>query len=779
MTLSVFMRMTFFTGLFTFSFATQAQTLVKLTGAVTDSSNNKIAAGNVFLLRQADTTLCRVTILEGGRFIFDAIEKGRYLIKIISSGFNESIIELHAEVDTQVSVQLGYAIHVLENVTVSNVQKVFSVSNGNIKVNIDNPVFAAIPDPISLLSKLPGVQLSPDGETISVVGKGKALIYLDNQQISVNELKSLSSRDVKSVEILSNPPARFEASGRVVIFITRKFSRREGFKAELSETFSQKRFRHNWSSVNLSYKLKRTEITAGLQYNYLNLWESNSNQFSAGTDVSSDYSLKATGPRKQLLVRAGVYFRLNEQNSLSLSANTRIHKEPFDINTNSGFREGLANSTSYTRTDNYSEKPYSGIILNYFRKFKKSNGDLFVGGQYSSYTQRLTSAIFNSINNGSLQNSQYRDQAFYIQAASGRADYNKKLSENTTLGVGLVYSSAWSDALLQNNFFNPSGGSNTDYAYTEDITAAYSQLTTKLGKVSANLGLRFENSVTIGKSSTTPALTVDRTFNRLFPRCSFSFPIDSIRMLTIAYTSSVSRPNYSNLSQIVTYINPFFEWSSNANLKPSVTDEISATLQSGQYSFQLTLLKRKNPIYYNSSYDISGRKFTVIDDNFDEETGVNFSATIPVNYKKWSSTNMATVSLNKVEDADAVNLKTTPYLYFYSGNQFSLNSGYSLFSNFWILTSRYEGIFKRNTIFALDFGASKAFKNGLNLSLSCNDIFRSINFREKIFINNVSSDIIYYDDGREVSLNLRYSFGSIKNAAYRNKNVNDNSDRIR
>jgi hypothetical protein len=775
----IFKRIVLLFLLFSFSYVVSAQSGIKITGSVRDTAGNAVSSGNVLLFRHADSVLNRVTIIENGSFVINAIEKGNYDIKILASGYAETVISINAAADTMVTIQLKQVFQTLENVSVEYVRRIFSVSNGNIKVNVDNPVFAAIPDPINLLGKLPGVQLSPDGETVSVVGRGNALIYLDNQLISVNELKSLSFRDVKSVEILTNPPVRFEASGRVVILIARKFSKREGFKMEVSETISQKRYFHNWSAVNLNYKFKKIELSAGLQYNYLNLWESNSNIFKVAPNITSDYTVRATGPRKQLLARAGVYFQLKDEDYLSLSGNTRVHKEPFIINTQSGFNEsGFANS-AYTRTDNKSEKPYSSVILNYFNKLNKSNADIFIGGQYSTYTQNLLSNILNSINDSSLNKTQYRDQDFQIHAASARADFNKKLTEKTSFGAGVSYSSAWSDALLQIQFFNPAGNTRTQYKYTEDIRAAYSQVNTKIGNVSATIGLRYENALTVGKSSTNSELVINRKFDRLFPRASFTFPIDSIKTLTIAYTSSVSRPNYSNLSQIVTYINPFFEWSSNINLKPVFTDEVSATLQLGQLSFQLTAIKKQNPVYYKASYDTLGRKFTVIDDNYDRETGLNLTVTVPVNYRKLSSTNMATFSINKISDAAAVNLKSTPYVYFYSGNQLALKNGFNTFSNFWILTSRYEGIFKRNTIFGLDFGISKSFKSGLNLSLSFNDVFRSINFREEILINGVSSNIIYYDDAREISLNIRYTFGKIKNAGYRNKNVNENADRIR
>ena len=93
----------------------------------------------------------------------------------------------------------------LNEVIIKNEKKTFTNTNGNIKVDVANSIYNSVPNTIDLLAKLPTIQISSDKENISIIGKGNALIYIDNQKVSINDLNNLAVDDIKSIEIIKNP----------------------------------------------------------------------------------------------------------------------------------------------------------------------------------------------------------------------------------------------------------------------------------------------------------------------------------------------------------------------------------------------------------------------------------------------------------------------------------------------------------------------------------------------------------------------------------------------
>ena len=90
---------------------------------------------------------------------------------------------------------------VLEEVKVVKEVKAFTNKNGNIKIDVANSIFNSVPNTVDLLSRLPKVQISPDKESITVIGKGTPIIYIDNQIVTMNDLNSLSVDDLSLIHI--------------------------------------------------------------------------------------------------------------------------------------------------------------------------------------------------------------------------------------------------------------------------------------------------------------------------------------------------------------------------------------------------------------------------------------------------------------------------------------------------------------------------------------------------------------------------------------------------
>ncbi|WP_119791932.1 TonB-dependent receptor domain-containing protein [Flavobacterium anhuiense] len=668
----------------------------------------------------------------------------------------------------------------LDEIVINKEKKTFTNSNGNIKVDVANSVYNSIPNPVDLLSKLPNVLVSSDRENISVVGKGTPLIYIDNQRVGINELNALSVNDIKTIEIIQNPSSKYEAEGRAVILITRKLSRKEGFKTDISETASFKKNFNNYLGFNSSFKKNKLEWKANFNYNRLNPWENHSIAYQIPqASIISDYDVSATTYRNQYVFGAGIFYKINEEDYLSINVNGKRQSDTFDINTFTFNQTQDEINNVFTFSDNASDKNFINSVVNYSKKIKAIDTKLFAGFQVSNFNQHLWSLVQNSFNENALELSQNRDQKFNVDVFSGRIDLEKKFKNEINWEYGGLYSAAKSRS--DYDVFDYQKNENTVFSYNfkEENLAAYSQLSGKIKKIDFSIGLRLENTNVSGKYSTESNVMIDKNYTKMFPKAQFSFSIDSTKSISFDYSKSVSRPNYSSLSMIATYINPYFIYGSNINLGPTFMDVISTAFQYHDKSLKFTLYQNKNPVYQDFVFDSQGNVLTFTEKNFQKESGYNIEFTLPFTYKIWTNTNSLIFATNKIEDQSAVFNSSRTYLYYYSNNTFKLPKDFTFVVSFWGATKQKEGVFERNAKLIFDLSLAKTFGKNWNCTLNYNDIFKNTIYTERFTINTISSRARYLVDANEVSLTLRYSFGKIEDSEFKEKSVNENENRIR
>ncbi len=537
----------------------------------------------------------------------------------------------------------------LDEVVIQNETKTFTTKNGNIKVDVANSIYNSVPNTLDLLSKLPKIQISPDRESISIVGKGNPLLYIDNQKVDMNELNSLSVDDIKTIEIIHNPSSKYEANGRAVILITRKFSKREGYKVIVSETASfQKKF-NNFSGINSNFKTEKLEFKANFNYNQLKVWESNGNNFTMPDyDIQSNYLVTAITKRPQFFYGGGIFYKINEDNYLSMNISRRSQKDVFDIITNTLNQDQNSIDTINTLNQNDENQNFTNSFLNYNHKIKSLDMVLFSGFQYSSFNQKMFSAILNNFNNTGFELSQNRNQKFGTDVFSGRVDLEKKFKNEAKLEFGGLYLQAESQTDFKVSVINPPSEIHSVYHYKEKNIAAYSQFSGSYKKVNYMFGLRAENTIVQGKYDTEDNLSIDKNYINLFPKAQFEIAIDSSNTISLNYAKTITRPNFSSTSQTSVYINPYFVWANNVNLDPTITDEIVINYQYKDKSIKLGYFKTSNPVYYGANYDDSEKLLTFISTNFDKETNLNLELTLPFQYKFWKSINVLSFSQNKV-----------------------------------------------------------------------------------------------------------------------------------
>lgn len=761
-------------------FIGSSQNSYSIHGSVLDEQGIPILVGDVLLLKTTDSTLVKYTSIREGLFLIEDISEGSYVVKISCLGFKEDTQIIEVNKNLSLKIQLEENITNLDEVELIAAKPIVSNSNGNLKIDVTNPVFSSIPDPMELLAKLPSLQVSADRESVSVVGKGVPLIYIGNQRISQEEFNALSVDAIGSVEIIKNPSAKYESDGRAVLLITKKINESEGFRLNILETASFRQNFNNYSSLNGSYKRKKFTFKGNFGYNDLRTWESNQFKFEIPQiDVLTDYLvLIDPNNRTQINTGGGMFYQINETDYFSANATVRLQTDDFVIDTDTFLRQGAQEDNIITKTYNDNTKDFFTGNMNY-NKMLNSKTNLFAGIQYSSFVQRLDTEIVNNFNTTTFINSQNRQQKYQIDVLAYRLDFEKTLRNDLKLEIGTNFSDAKASAISNNQFFETETNTNIDYDYKEKNYAGYTQLSGNLTKkIDFSAGMRIEKNQMNGTIETDDIPLVNRKNTNLFPKAMLNFQIDSIKSLTFNYARSIERPSYSRATSISAFINPFLEGAGNVNLRPTFTEEVSANIQFKKSSITINYSKRSNPMFFTIGYE-DGAEYAILSlQNLEKESGVDITATIPFKKGIWTSTNTATLSKRRIDDVNAIDISTKPYMYLYTDHQFRLGKNTTLSFGGWAMTRRTQGIFERNAMVVWNATLNKTFFDRLNCSLRFNDITKAMNFEERYTINGVTADGTYFADAQEVAFSIKYAFGNGKGTNYKNKDVDENLGRI-
>ncbi|MBS7231213.1 TonB-dependent receptor [Flavobacterium psychroterrae] len=668
----------------------------------------------------------------------------------------------------------------LNEVVVNQNKKTFTNTNGNIKVDVANSIYNSIPNTIDLMAKLPTVQVSADKESMSVIGRGNSLIYIDNQKVGMNDLNALAVADIKTIEIIQNPSSKYEAEGRSVILITRKFSKKDSFRTEVSEVASLKKNYNNYLGFNSSFKKNKLEWKTNFNYNQLNPWENHSIDYQIpSAKIASKYDVMANSKKRRFIFGGSLFYKMNEDDFFSFSVNSKLQKDIFPINTITDNKNQNIENHIITFSDNNSKKNFVNSFLNYNKRIKSIDTQLFTGFQYSNFDQGLWSNVENNYDNTQFELAQLRDQKFEVNVFSGRIDIEKKFKNEMKFEIGGLYSSA--DSKSDSDIFYYENNTNevNHYDFKEQNLAGYSQFSGKVKKVDFSIGFRVENTNVDGKFKTDLVPLIDKNYTKFFPKAQFSFAIDSVKSISLNLAKSISRPNYSSLSQGTTYINPNFLYARNINLDPAIVNEISSTFQYHDKSVKFTYYQNTDPVYSSFFFDKEQNIMTFKDVNFDKESVFMLDFELPFTYKFWTITNSLLFVSQKIEDASAVFVSSKPYFYYYSNNEFKLPKGYSAVLALRGVTKQNSGVYETSGRFIVDTAISKTFFKKLNCTLSCNNVFKSIVQQEEFTINGISSKSRYFLDEHEISLSMKYSFGKVKESEFKGKTMEESSDRLK
>lgn len=750
---------------------------LKINGNISDSNKQKISTAEVYLFNPQNE-LIKTTISQDGSFEFSKLKPAQYYLLITSEKITqkEPIFELSE--NKTFKIDLSEKVSNIEEIIISGKRKPFQVQNGNINIDIANSPLNKVATSTDLLAKLPFITIDANGEGLSMIGKGTPLLYIDNQKVDFNTFSSISVNDIKSVEIIRNPSAKYEAEGKAVVKVKLKNSKKEGYKITLNETATfNKRFSNNFS-VNFQQKKNKTEWKFNTAYNQIQHWESNGFEYSVPSkNINSDYIIKSITNRPQVILGANLYQDLNDGDYLTYAINANLRPDKGDNNTITNYQENGLKSQILTLNHQDRQRATINSIFNYNKQLKSIDANIFTGMQFTRESNNVDYDFYNNIDNAGYIFNQFRKQKYSVNAFSGRIDIEKKIKENYQLGIGVSFTKA---NARTNNFIdyraiNPS--EYFKYLFKEENWASYAELSGEKEKFSYKAGLRMETASANGFNQVLNQTNIKRNSVDWFPSAEISFKQNKDYEYTLNFNRSISRPSYGDLASGGLYSSPYVEYEGNPNLLPSYTNTISASAKLKKWSLNASVYESKNPIGFGLFYDETKNisKFTT--QNFDKEIGASLGVDVPFEYKILTSQNSLSLNYSKTEDSLAIVNKSTPYVYLYTNNTIKLGKGFNFLLDASWLTKRTQGLYEYNEMLLVNLGLTKSVSN-FDFTLRYNDVFKQNVFIQQFSYEKIITKGTFYGNTPVFSVGVKYNFGKVSNSEYKEKQINETMNRI-
>lgn len=730
-----------------------------------------------------DTLIVNTTSTDSLGIFSLAANAGKYIL--IGEQFKREL--LRKEIILSGNSDLGMLIVKealqLEGVTITGRKKLIERKVDRLIFNIENSVNVSGGNALDALKITPRIKVQND--QISMIGKNGMTVMINGRILKLsgndlsNFLKTLNAEDLKRIEVITTPPAKYSAEGNSgIINIITKNSKKEEWNISLRSVYQQASYATGNYGASFNIQTGKFDINSNISYS------NGSNAPDATSLISYPSTIWDIQNRKRnysdnLSGRFGVTYKLNDKIKTGFNINhinnkplTKEKENTFIYNRSTGSLDSLIS----TKGRNEYEKKLTSlnyhIIYDIDTLGKKISADVDFFDFENSTNRRFSTQSFFSNNtpkpDGNIQVRNYGVQD--IQNYSINLDmeyptkfinlnYGGKISKIKTNNLFEYYN-------IENNMEVPDVSQSNVFEYKEDIQAMYLSGQKKINdKWEAKLGLRYEWTQTKGFSKTANQINNNR-YQKLFPTFYISYIPNKNHSFNLNYGRRIQRPSYNFLNPFRYVSNPYVYSEGNPFLQPSFTDNIELI-----YSYKDNLITN----FYFSYIDDDFEQVTFLDPvtniqqivpkNFIINKTIGLNQTIVFKPTKWWNVNFSADIYYSSTDS-----KIPQTLQFLSGvngefnisNDFVLNGSKTILANI-----NYN--YTTKGVDNLDYNSSA---NQLNASikwlilnkkmivnLSVNDIFSSNRFRYTTFSNNVKNSFRNYYDERFLRLGVVYNFG--------------------
>ena len=783
----------------------------QISGAIHSADGKPLPFANVLLLAAADSTLVKGEISgDDGAFVFTGIPANNYRLMLSMVGYAELYSNaLPLSTNQHLSLEpytLLENVSQLDAVTVTARRPLFEQKIDRMVVNVANSVTSAGSNALEVLERSPGVVVDRMNGAISMAGKNGVVVMI-NDKISrmssdavLQMLEGMNAGNIESIELITTPPSNFDAEGNAgFINIVLKQNPDEGVNGSYSLNAGYGIHEKFGGSLNLNYRKNKVNLFGDYSYSYNRSLQEFTNYRSVEvqgipteTDSHSDRDPTLTQNHN---LRLGADFQLSKKTVMGALATWSQRDWTMDAFNDITISES-GNPVSMQEMAINETNLWNNYLgnINLQHKFTQ-NQTLNLDFDYAYYHQDQPTdyAIDYLDGNGNLeQQEQIRvGKDTPIRFRVGKMDYTNSIGKNMVLEAGLKGAFSTFDNNISLETFGPQGWETdldftAEYALKEDILAAYSALSLKLGeKTDLKFGLRYEHTKSNLGSVEEPNI-VDRAYGNFFPSMFLSRAINDNNKLNFSYSRRINRPEFTQLAPWIIFMDPNTYTTGNIALQPSITDAVKADYRfktvmfSLQYSYEDEAITRFQP-----TIDPNTNKQVNTTVNIDYSQVLSATLSFPVEVAGWWQ-----MQNNFTGQWDKAKVKLEGKAFEQEQKSFSLNTvqtfklpkDYNFEVSGFYRSRGINGAVKRKPVGAVNVGLQKKLSgNNGRLSLNVNDLFRSLKFVS--YTDDPSLGFQYEGQFRfsERAVRLTYSrnFGNNKVKGSRKRDTGSAEEQLR
>jgi outer membrane receptor protein involved in Fe transport len=776
------------------SSAVQSQTTAgTIKGTVVDGNSKIIESSTITLLRAKDSSVAKMSAADKeGHFEFENITGGKYLVSVSAVGHQKGyseIFEITPDKNTidLKTIELIPQAKNLSGVTVTSRKPLIEQKIDRTIVNVDAAVSNVGSSALEVLEKSPGITVDKDGN-ISLKGKQGVQIYIDGRpaylsgQELVNLLKNMNANQLDQIEIMTNPPAKYDAAGNSgIINIKTKKNKQIGFNGSTTVGYSQGKYWKTNESLNMNYR--NGKVNAFMNYSFNKRYDFQELSIHR-TYLHPDKTIDALFDQVALLPRSyssnnlkfGLDYFVDKKTTIGFVASGFINPE-HQLNYNTSYLKDSANaidSIVYSTSDTKEKWKNGSLNLNFRHQFdstgREITADLDYSGYLSTNRQLFTNASYNANGTKKGQTDLLGDLPVDINIYSAKIDYTHPLKKEAKFEAGIKSSYVNTDNAA--NYFNLTGtGWQTDYKktnrfqYKENINAAYLNFSKQYKKIGVQAGLRFENTNYKGNqlgNAQKPDSAFSNNYSNLFPTIFLSYTASKKHQLGFNIGRRIDRPAYQDLNPFLFFLDNYTYESGNPFLKPQYTTnvEISDTYN-GFLSTTLNYSRTKN--FFTETFEQVDHATIVRNGNIGSRQNAGISVSAQINIKKWWAASLyGNYNYNSFKGelyGEFIHVNASNVL-FNINNQFKFNKGWSAELSGFYRTKGIEGQIVIKPLGQMSAGISKQVIKGKgSVRLNVRDIFYTNWVQGQINFQSTEASFKNKRDSRVAGISFTYRFG--------------------
>jgi hypothetical protein len=784
-----------------FTFILNAQNNTgKIQGTILDEKQIAIEGVKVSITAANETTSPRVAYSnKQGVFVFDNLPLSNYVLKTTYIGYidlsNEISLNEATPQLTLPTILLKMDSKKLEEVTiVSKVNPIERKADKTI-VNVDAFIANAGSSVLEALSRAPGVSVDQNG-LIKLLGKSGVMVYIDDKPTYLegteleSYLKSMPASNLKQIEIMTNPPAKYDAAGNAgIINLRTKRNKMAGINGNYSLNYGQGRYPRSNNSFALNYNTKKINFFSNFNFSLQNTFQDlniNRNTRNATTNnvetfFKQNSYIRREGNSQDL--RLGLDYYATENTTFGITTKGFINPSTSQVDNKSKLFDQNQALTQEVFADNNTKGTFKNgaISLNMRHQIDSLGRNITIDADYLAYENKSVQVFKNNVFNPSGVNTYSDildgDIPLFINIFALKSDYTHPLKNKANLSAGIKSSYTKTDNSSQyfttiGDVKNPNYALSNSFLYDEMINAVYVNYDKSFDRLSMQFGLRVENTISKGNqlgNVEVSASRFNRDYTNFFPTVYFSYKLDSIakHQINFSYGRRIDRPFYKDLNPFISPLDQFTIYSGNPFLLPTFSNNFSiGHVFKSNYATTINYSASRDDI--NETLEIVDGIYYSRPGNIGRSTSLSLSINGNFQIKKWWSLNANTevgrnTYTSRLYDTDLD--ASGNYFVFRGSNNFTINKTTSA-----ELGGEYTSRFVLAQIVAGDVGfinigfRKKILQQKGSLKINLSDALYTRQFRG--IINNLRLTDANFNSSLEtriLSLTFSYQFGKNDN----------------